>query len=58
MAVLLTMLSAVLLGMGVLSAQAKRYFEELFHLGTSTLTYQRGTESRQSGTNPDQRSEI
>jgi glycosyltransferase involved in cell wall biosynthesis len=32
-----TVLAAILLGMGVLSAQAKRYFEELFHLGTSLL---------------------
>ncbi|MGI9585955.1 MAG: glycosyltransferase family 2 protein, partial [Acidimicrobiia bacterium] len=32
MAGLLTILAALLLGMGVLSAQAKRYFEELFHL--------------------------
>jgi glycosyltransferase involved in cell wall biosynthesis len=58
MAVLLTMLSAVLLGMGVLSAQAKRYFEELFHLGTSALTHQRGSESRKGETDSDQRSEL
>ena len=32
-----TILAAILLGMGVLSAQAKRYFEELFHLGTAVL---------------------
>jgi glycosyltransferase involved in cell wall biosynthesis len=32
-----TILAAILLGMGVLSAQAKRYFEELFHLGTAIL---------------------
>ena len=36
-----TVLAAILLGMGVLSAQAKRYFEELFHLGTSILQSQR-----------------
>ena len=32
-----TIVAAILLGMGVLSAQAKRYFEELFHLGTAVL---------------------
>jgi glycosyltransferase involved in cell wall biosynthesis len=37
MASMFTTLAAILLGMGVLSAQAKRYFEELFHLGTSVL---------------------
>lgn len=31
----LTITSVLLAGLGVLSAQAKRYFEELFHLGTS-----------------------
>ena len=35
--VMFTILAAILLGMGVLSAQAKRYFEELFHLGTTML---------------------
>ncbi len=34
-AAMFTLLGAILLGMGVLSAQAKRYFEELFHLGTA-----------------------
>ena len=34
-AAMFTLLGAILLGMGVLSAQAKRYFEELFHLGTT-----------------------
>jgi glycosyltransferase involved in cell wall biosynthesis len=37
MASMFTILAAILLGMGVLSAQAKRYFEELFHLGTVVL---------------------
>jgi hypothetical protein len=32
-----TILAAILLDMGVLSVQAKRYFEELFHLGTAVL---------------------
>jgi glycosyltransferase involved in cell wall biosynthesis len=36
-----TILAAILLGMGVLSAQAKRYFEELFHLGTTILWEER-----------------
>jgi len=38
---LFTVLGALLLGMGVLSAQAKRYFEELFHLGTKVLQEER-----------------
>jgi len=41
MASMFTILAAILFGMGVLSAQAKRYFEELFHLGTSILRSQR-----------------
>jgi glycosyltransferase involved in cell wall biosynthesis len=36
-AYMFTILAAILLGMGVLSAQSKRYFEELFHLGTAVL---------------------
>lgn len=41
MASMFTILAAILMGMGVLSAQAIRHFEELFHLGTSTLRSQR-----------------
>jgi glycosyltransferase involved in cell wall biosynthesis len=41
MASMFTILTAILLGMGVLSAQSKRYFEELFHLGTTTLQSKR-----------------
>ena len=39
--VMFTIVAAILLGMGVLSAQAKRYFEELFHLGTTMLQEER-----------------
>jgi glycosyltransferase involved in cell wall biosynthesis len=41
-----TILSAILIGLGVLSAQAKRYFEELFHLGTTILQEQREADRR------------
>lgn len=36
-----SIVSVILAGMGVISAQAKRYFEELFHLGTSTSSERR-----------------
>ncbi len=36
-----TVVAVTLAGMGVLSAQAKRYFEELFHLGTSATIRER-----------------
>jgi glycosyltransferase involved in cell wall biosynthesis len=36
-----TIASVILAGLGVLSAQAKRYFEELFHLGTATSSERR-----------------
>ncbi len=45
MASMFSILAAILLGMGVLSAQAKRYFEELFHLGTSILRAERENKS-------------
>jgi hypothetical protein len=35
-----------LFALGVMSLQAKRYFEELFHLGTSLLKRLDGAEGR------------
>jgi glycosyltransferase involved in cell wall biosynthesis len=36
-AIVALLLAVLLLGLGVLALQAKRYFEELFHLGTAVL---------------------
>jgi len=36
------LLGSQLLGLGVMAMQSKRYFEELFHLGTSLYRHQRG----------------
>ena len=50
--VMFTILAAILLGMGVLSAQAKRYFEELFHLGTTMLQEERNPRHDDQGPTP------
>lgn len=47
-AAMFTMLGAILLGMGVLSAQSKRYFEELFHLGIAIRRREHESDTRTS----------
>jgi hypothetical protein len=43
------MLSMQLIGMAMLSLQNKRYFDELFHLGSTVLREQREDSTRRRG---------
>ena len=45
------MLAIQLFSLGILALQNKRYFEELFHLGTTIYTHRQGTGAYEGDTN-------